>query len=170
MRIAINGISTALATAAFLLISGGSSQGFHQQARGQHADQAVCAAAPEDEHQIIQTIETMFAAATTDDLVKIHSVTSPDFYAFDNGKEFTGDALMQLVKKDHQEGVVYFWSVNDPQVHVHCDSAWISYTNKGYWQDSKGKVNMDWLESAFLLKDGGTWKVHFMQSTRVPKK
>jgi hypothetical protein len=29
-------------------------------------------------------------------------------------------------------------------------------------------VNQNWLESAFLEKQSGTWKIVFMHSTRVP--
>jgi hypothetical protein len=46
----------------------------------------------------------MYAAAATDDLVRIHSVVSEKFYAFDGGQRFDGDALMNLIKTLHAAG------------------------------------------------------------------
>jgi hypothetical protein len=34
--------------------------------------------------------------------------------------------------------------------------------------DASGTTNQKWLESAFLEKEAGVWKVVFMHSTRVP--
>ncbi len=65
--------------------------------------------------------------------------------------------------------MVYVWTVNEPEVHGTCDSAWISYVNRGSMADAThAKRDMTWLESAFLLKDGGVWRIHFFQSVAVP--
>jgi hypothetical protein len=42
-------------------------------------------------------------------------------------------------------------------------------SHKGSITDSSGTVDQQWLESAFLQKQGGAWKIVFMHSTRVPK-
>ncbi len=44
----------------------------------------------------------------------------------------------------------------------------VAYTNKGSITDASGTINQKWLESAFLEKQAGTWKIVFMHSTRVP--
>jgi hypothetical protein len=48
------------------------------------------------------------------------------------------------------------------------NTAWIAYVNKGSISDASGTVKQNWLESAFLEKQAGTWKILFMHSTRVP--
>ena len=58
--------------------------------------------------------------------------------------------------------------MTEPEVHVSCNTAWIAYTNKGSITDSSGTMNQKWLESAFLEKQAGSWKIVFMHSTRVP--
>jgi hypothetical protein len=47
------------------------------------------------------------------------------------------------------------------------DTAWIAYVNKGSITDASGTTKQNWLESAFLEKQGGDWKIVFMHSTRV---
>lgn len=45
------------------------------------------------------------------------------------------------------------------------DTAWIAYVNQGSIADSSGTVDQQWLESAFLQKQEGTWKIVFLHST-----
>lgn len=134
------------------------------------ADSSVCpASAPDDEAQVTQTLQMMYTAATSDDLTGFHSVAASDFYAYDSGKRFDGDAIMTMVKGLHAAGNVYVWKVTDPEVHITCGVAWVTYVNRGSLQNASGKTNLTWLESAILQKEKGQWRVRFMQSTRVPQ-
>jgi ketosteroid isomerase-like protein len=121
-----------------------------------------------DQRQIVDTIRTIFAAARTDDVAKFDSVIASDFYIFDGGARFNGDAVMVFIKAQHAAGKRYEWNVTEPDVHVNGNTAWIAYTNKGSITDASGTVNQKWLESAFLEKQAGAWKIVFMHSTRVP--
>lgn len=121
-----------------------------------------------DEAAVISAIETMYAAFTTDDLAKFHSVAAPDFYAFDGGKRFDGDVLMQLLKTAHASGKVYVWRVTKPEVKIEGDIAWITYVNEGSLKDASETKSLTWLESAVLQRDNGTWRIKFFHSTRVP--
>lgn len=132
------------------------------------ADQHPCSASPADQGQVIDAIRTMYAAATADDLDRFHTVASPQFYAFDGGKRYDGDALMAMVKELHASGKVFVWTVTEPEVHITCDSGWISYVNRGSMKDDAGEHPLTWLESAFLQKESGTWRIRFFHSTRVP--
>jgi ketosteroid isomerase-like protein len=121
-----------------------------------------------DDAAVIEAIQTMYVAATTDDLAKFNTVASPDFYAFDAGKRFTGDELMALIKKAHADGDVYVWTVNDPEVYVDGNTAWITYVNRGSVTDASGREDVTWLESAILRKHDSKWLIHFFHSTRAP--
>lgn len=100
------------------------------------ADQSGTSAA--DQIQVTEAIRSMFAALTADDFAKFRAVAAPDFYAFDAGERFTGDALMDLIKKAHAAGKVYVWTVNEPEVHIYGDIAWITYANHGSIKDASG--------------------------------
>jgi hypothetical protein len=121
-----------------------------------------------DEQQIVATVSTVFDAARTDDVAKFDSVIAPGFYIFDGGTRFDGNAVMNLIKSLHAAGKQYEWSVTEPDVHINGDSAWIAYVNKGSITDASGTKPQNWLESGFLEKRAGSWKILFMHSTRVP--
>jgi hypothetical protein len=129
---------------------------------------APCATTDADKPKVAEAMRQMYVAATNDDLALFHRVAATDFYAFDGGKRFSGDALMSLIKGAHDAGKRYVWTVTEPDVHLGCDDAWIAYTNRGSLQDETGTKNLVWLESAFLHKEADVWKIRFFHSTRVP--
>jgi Domain of unknown function (DUF4440) len=120
-----------------------------------------------DKAQIIDTVSTIFTAAKADDVAKFDSVIARDFYIYDGGARFNGDSVMTLIKAQHAAGKRYEWNVTEPDVHISGNTAWIAYVNKGSITDGSGTVNQNWLESAFLEKQAGLWKIVFMHSTRV---
>jgi ketosteroid isomerase-like protein len=121
-----------------------------------------------DQARIWEAVSTVFSAARTDDNAKFSSVTAPGFYLFENGIRFDGDAIMALIKAQHEAGKQFEWNVTEPDIHVSGDTAWIAYVNKGSITDAAGTTKQNWLESACLEKQAGSWKIVFMHSTRVP--
>ncbi|MEY2491680.1 MAG: hypothetical protein QOH24_631 [Verrucomicrobiota bacterium] len=122
-----------------------------------------------DRANVVAVMESMYTAATNDDIDRWHTIAAPGFYAFDNGQRFEGDALMQLIRKLHAQGRTYRWQVTEPEVHVNGSMAWITYVNKGSVQDATGSKDMTWLESAILRKEKDGWRMQFFHSTRVPE-
>jgi hypothetical protein len=131
----------------------------------------TCDAKPGDDAAVVRTIRTMYDAAATDDLKKFESVVAPGFYMYDNGQRFESDAIMKMIAAQHARGAKYVWTVTQPDVHVHCDEAWIAYVNDGSVQPAAGApvTPMKWLESAVLRRESGEWKVVFFHSTRQAK-
>jgi ketosteroid isomerase-like protein len=121
-----------------------------------------------DQKQIIDAVKTIFVAAKANDMAKFDSVVAPGFYLYDGGQRFDGEAIMNLMKSLHAQGKRLEWNVTEPDVHVYGDVAWIAYVNKGSITDASGTTEQKWLESAFLQKHDGQWKIVFMHSTRVP--
>ena len=123
-----------------------------------------------DEVQITEAVRSMFAALSAEDIPKLRAIVAPDFYAFEAGGRITADALIDLIKKAHAAGNVYVWTVNQPEVHVSRDIAWITYVNRGSIKDASGTKDVSWLESAVLQKERGVWRIRFFHSTRAPEK
>jgi ketosteroid isomerase-like protein len=121
-----------------------------------------------DQRQVVKTVSTIFSAASAEDIAKFDSVIAPDFYIFANGTRFNGDAIMGAIKAQHAAGKCYDEHVTDPDIHISGNIAWIAYVNKGSITDASSTVSQNWLESAFLEKQAGTWRIVFMHSTRVP--
>jgi ketosteroid isomerase-like protein len=121
-----------------------------------------------DQKQVVDTVSTIFTAARADNVAKFDSLIAPGFYIFDAGARFNGDTIMALIKAQHAAGKRYEWNVTEPDVHINGNTAWIAYVNQGSISDASGTVNQNWMESAFLEKQAGSWKIVFMHSTRVP--
>jgi ketosteroid isomerase-like protein len=121
-----------------------------------------------DHKQIVRAVNTVFAAIRAEDSQELDSVVTPDFYIFDGGVRLNAESLMTLMKARYAAGKRYEWNVTDPDVHVTGNTAWIAYIDKGSIGDTAGSTNQEWLESAFLEKQAGIWKIAFMHSTRVP--
>jgi ketosteroid isomerase-like protein len=121
-----------------------------------------------DQIQIVNTVSMIFTAARSDDVAMFDSLIASEFYIYDGGVRFKGDAIMAFIKAQHDAGKRYEWNVTEPDVHINGNTAWISYVNQGSITDASGTMKQQWLESAFLQKQGDMWKIVFMHSTRVP--
>lgn len=136
----------------------------------QAADAASCARRATAKTDILGVMNDLFAALRTDSKQRFEQVTAPGLYAYDNGMRLTGPAMLELIKKGHAAGKQWVWSVTDPEVHVSCNLAWITYVNLGSVGDASGSHPQTWLESAILEYSHGRWRIRFVHSTRVPNK
>jgi hypothetical protein len=130
-----------------------------------------CKVTESDKTSVAETLRAMYAAATVDDMARLHAVVAPGFYAFDGGVRYGSiDELMGAVKGFQDKGVKFVWRVTEPEVTVVCDEAWITYVNDGSIQmpDGSAPARVKWLESAVLERRGGVWRIVFFHSTRVP--
>jgi len=139
---------------------------FALPARAANSDPA-CAPEATAEHDVVLALEQMFEALRADDSLGFQRVTTADFYAYDNGARFTAVSLLELIKKAHAAGTRFEWSVTEPQVHVACNLAWVTYVNQGSIDSAASHQKMSWLESAILEYRERQWRVHFLHSTRT---
>jgi hypothetical protein len=84
-----------------------------------------------EQTQIIDTVNTIFSAASAEDIAKFDSVIAPDFYIFANGTRFNGDAIMGAIKAQHAAGKRYDEHVTEPDIQISGNIAWIAYINRG---------------------------------------
>src|SRR5258708_29636937 len=82
-----------------------------------------------DQTQIVNTVSTIFTAASTDDVAEFDSVIASDFYIYDGGVRFNGDAVMGVIKALHTAGKRYEWNVTEPDVHISRNNASIASVN-----------------------------------------
>ena len=96
------------------------------------AQSAGCPVSKTDEAAVVDTVRTMYAAATVDDMAKLHAVFAPGAYLFDGGVRYNSvDELMQLIHDFRAKGAKFVWNVTQPDVHVHCNEAWVAFVNDG---------------------------------------
>jgi ketosteroid isomerase-like protein len=122
----------------------------------------------DDHTEVVRTLRSFFNALERANDAEFASTVTPDFYSFEGGARFSEQQLLQFIQAQRSAGRFYKWSVQDADVHVSGDVAWISYLNEGSISDSSGAKDQEWLESAFLKKEGTGWRIAFLHSTRVP--
>jgi len=130
---------------------------------------AACRPRSGDTEAVVKTMHDFFDAAARDDLDKFHDLVLGNFYAYDGGKRWEGDSLMRALMEWHRQGMKLAWSVNDPDVHIDCDMAWIAYLNRGQIQKpgDAAPTPTNWLESVALQRQGNGWKLAFLNSSRM---
>lgn len=127
----------------------------------------TCTASNADKPAIAQTVRDMFAAAQKDDRAAFDALVAPGFYMFDGGKQYQGDGIIRLIESYHKQGYKFVWTVPNPTIAVDCNTAFITYENVGSITPPNGaKQPQRWLESAFLVKRNGRWRIRFFHSTR----
>jgi hypothetical protein len=142
---------------------------FAAMTQGLAAQENACTVKPGDEAALVDTVRGMYAAATVDDRPKVKSYFAPGFYMFDGGQRFDGDAIMDAIEGYYKQGVKFVWNVTRPDVHIHCNQAWIAYVNEGsiLMPGASAPTPTKWLESVVLERQDGMWKMVFFHSTRV---
>ena len=128
---------------------------------------SACAPDMTAERDVVQAVEQMFTAFRTDDSSGFQQIATADFHAYDNGVRFTGPSLLELLRKAHASGTRFEWSVTEPEVHIVCNLAWVTYVNRGSIENAAGQQTMSWLESAVLEYGEQQWRIRFFHSTRA---
>lgn len=103
-----------------------------------------------DQTQIVNTVSTIFIAARTDDVAKFVSVIASDFYIYDGGVRFNGDAV---IKGLHAANKRFEWNMTEPDVHIIGKTAWIAYVNQGSITDASGTLSKQ--PSGAMARSGG---------------
>ena len=130
---------------------------------------AASAACPApDPAAVSGAVQGMFSAMATGDLKAARTYLAPDFYIYDGGMRFDADGIFGLIGTQQQAGAAYTWKVTEPQAHFACDTAWITYVNKGGFAKAGQETPLTWLESGVLQYEQGRWLIVFMHSTRTP--
>jgi len=82
-----------------------------------------------DQSQIVERVNSMFTALQTEDTAKLNFILAPDFYMFDGGHRFNGEAIVARIKALQDSGMRFEWSVTQPDIHISGNTAWIAYVN-----------------------------------------
>lgn len=115
--------------------------------------------------EVRRTIHSFYDALAKDDYGAVQRVTTPDFYAFEVGKRYSGEELSDLIAKSHAEGRIINWGLGPMSMQVDCTVAAASWENIGS-AGVAGKLQpRAWLESAALRRAGNRWLLAFLHST-----
>src|SRR3546814_13458884 len=107
-----------------------------------------------DEARVMETMRVMFTAMADDDMARYRQVTTPDFYAFDIGRNMTSDQLIDVVEEARESGMTFYWQVTEQRVNIDGKTARSTYVNRGSFRIGADPRDVVWLEAAVVRTTG----------------
>ena len=99
---------------------------------------------------------------------KILTILTDDFQIFEMGKAWDMNEFDEFLQEASKTTVSTNWVLSNYVVSIDDSSAHISYVNDGVFKTTDDEsVILNWLESVYLVKEGGELKLKFLQSDLV---
>ena len=100
----------------------------------------------------------------------ISKILTNDFQIFEMGKAWNMDEFDEFIQEASKTTISTDWVLSNYVVSIDKNSAHISYVNDGVFKTTGNElVISNWLESAYLVKEGGELKLKFLQSDLVSR-
>ena len=100
----------------------------------------------------------------------ISKILTNDFHIFEMGKAWNMDEFDEFIQEASKTTISTDWILSNYVVSIDENSAHISYVNDGVFKTTDNElVISNWLESVYLIKEGGELKLKFLQSDLVTR-
>tara|TARA_B100000029_G_scaffold17107_1_gene17415 strand:+ start:41 stop:496 length:456 start_codon:yes stop_codon:yes gene_type:complete len=100
----------------------------------------------------------------------ISKILTNDFHIFEMGKAWNMDEFDEFIQEASKTTISTDWILSNYVVSIDENSAHISYVNDGVFKTTDNElVISNWLESVYLVKEGGELKLKFLQSDLVSR-
>src|SRR5687768_5923759 len=83
------------------------------------------------QQEVLQTIRGFFDALARDDEAAVARLTTPDFYAYEIGKRYSGPELSRLIADAHRAGRIMQWNIGTIDARIDCNIAFAAWQNDG---------------------------------------
>jgi len=101
---------------------------------------------------------------------KILTILTDDFQIFEMGKAWDMNEFDEFLQEASKTTVSTDWVLSNYVVSIDDNSAHISYVNDGVFKTTDNELIIsNWLESVYLVKEGGELKLKFLQSDLVTR-
>lgn len=132
--------------------------------------------APEiSQEEVMATIQGFFDSfdADIEQQTSMDDYLSDDFLIFENGKKMTKAEFAEFVADTREMFVTTEWIFSDIRLSSDANSAHVSMLNTGHFV-TKGdtlqtEMNLEWLESAYLVRQDGRLKIRFYFSDGIKR-
>tara|TARA_Y100000741_G_scaffold345722_1_gene311432 strand:+ start:907 stop:1371 length:465 start_codon:yes stop_codon:yes gene_type:complete len=123
------------------------------------------------EQEVKDKFDEFFGVLSVDnpDKNKLYELVTDDYFIFENQKKYTMEEFIEFVStfKTLEDN----WELSDFEIDIDKNSAHASLRNVGKFlvETDSGNVIMDfdWLESAYLVREGGELKFDFYFSDAI---
>ena len=123
------------------------------------------------EQEVKDKFDEFFEVLSVDnpDKNKLYELVTDDYFIFENQKKYSMEEFIEFVSafKTLEDN----WELSDFEIDIDKNSAHASLRNVGKFlvETDSGNVimNFDWLESAYLIREGGELKFDFYFSDAI---
>lgn len=120
-----------------------------------------------EQASVEHSLQGFFRAISESDFDALRASTTADYVLLEDGLVWNTDSLVAAVEDLQEGGLTISYSFADREVYVHGPIAWMTYRNTGVLSGAAGADTLRWLESAVFRKEGGSWRMALLHSTRV---
>jgi len=123
-----------------------------------------------DQQQVQQVLRLVFEAFSEGSVAKMEQGLTPDVKILETGEVWTLDTIRSYFARPRPADFKRINTLDFFQTEVEGKMAFVSYHNTAAIH-ANGKDRMvKWLESAVLVKQGKSWRVKMLHSTRLETK
>ena len=120
-----------------------------------------------EQQQVQQVLRLVFEAFSEGSVAKMEQALTPDVKILETGEVWTLDTIRSYFARPRPTDFKRINTLDFFQTEVEGKMAFVSYHNTAAIH-ANGKDRMvKWLESAVLVKQGKSWKVKMLHSTRL---
>lgn len=119
-----------------------------------------------DQTEVKQAIADIFIGVSAFDLNKIKQHSTSDLLILETGKVWNLDSVANVISKQTTKPT----AVNEfkfVSVQVNGKTAWVTYYNTAHVTAGDKKFDINWLESAVLVKRDVHWLISLIHSTKL---
>lgn len=129
-----------------------------------------CFGQPQAERQQVQdVVHRIFEGFSNGSFAMIEEAVTPDVKILESGEVWTLDTIATYFRKPRPADFTRTNRLDFFQTEVQEKMAFVSYHNTARIHANGKDRIVKWLESAVLVKEGRTWKVKMLHSTRLEK-
>ena len=122
---------------------------------------------PTEQQQVQQVLQVVFEAFSEGSVAKMEQALTPDVKILETGEVWTIDTIRSYFARPRPADFKRINTLDFFQTEVEGEMAFVSYHNTAAIH-ANGKDRMvKWLESAVLVKQGKSWRVKMLHSTRL---
>ncbi len=121
----------------------------------------------DDQRLARETIINFFDKLARLDTAALKLYATKDFLLLEDGAVWNLDSLNNKINEMRAVTLTRVNHLNFIQTEVKGNIAWAAYHNKADMSINGQKMNIEWLESAVLVKEGTDWKIRLLHSTII---
>ena len=122
-----------------------------------------------EERAVEATVVAFFDAITAYDYDGLRRVVTEDFELVEDTLVLDLAGFVDFIEPYEDRGATITYELSEFNTEVRGPVAWTRYRNEGLLRTGEEELDLEWLESAVLLKVGADWRIDRLQSAPVTR-